>query len=361
MDQFALGAGRAPSASSQTLLRLVAAGRPDTWLGYECHGVESGTFYSRDWPGDPGLSGRFWLDRANVKLSAPLFDLTLGRQAVNFAKAYFWNPLDVFLPFDPRQFDREYKPGVDAARLDIPLSSFSGINLVGAVDRETDASGNFQNSNPLRGAPWTDQAFLARVYTTLWGWDLALQSGKIFGGSQTGLGLAGELGPVALRLEAAHFTALPSGMVPGTLSTPLAQDHTEAVAGWGYHFSQMFDLEGEYFYNGAGLPEDMSSAALRVASGKSLQMGRHLGGLIITSELHPLLNAQLGWIYSFSDGGSAIQPSLRYSISDESDFLFGATINKGARPFVSPALALVPGSEFGSSPDIYFMEYKFYF
>ena len=65
-------------------------------------------------------------------------DLTAGRQAITFGKAYFWNPLDVFFPFDSSQIDREYKPGVDALRIDVPLGAFSGLNLVGAAGR-TDA------------------------------------------------------------------------------------------------------------------------------------------------------------------------------------------------------------------------------
>lgn len=31
----------------------------------------------------------------------------------------------MFLAFDPAQFDRDYKPGVDAVRVDVPLGRFA--------------------------------------------------------------------------------------------------------------------------------------------------------------------------------------------------------------------------------------------
>ena len=58
-----------------------------------------------------------WAELYESKEAAFRFaGLTIGRQAVSFGKAHFWNPLDVFLAFDPFQFDRDYKPGVDAQR-----------------------------------------------------------------------------------------------------------------------------------------------------------------------------------------------------------------------------------------------------
>ena len=72
-------------------------------------------------------------DRFNIKQSFDWGDITTGRQAITFGKTYFWNPLDVFFPFGASQFDRDYKPGVDALRVDIPFGRFSGLNLVGSA------------------------------------------------------------------------------------------------------------------------------------------------------------------------------------------------------------------------------------
>ena len=133
---------------SQTIARLTAAGKPSESLSYEIHLVQSLTLSTEKIAGG-GLSGydntstdhvyRYrmldasWnvlerdksqatiaFDRFNAKTSFGWGDVTIGRQAITFGKTYFWNPLDVFYPLDANQFDRDYKPGVDAVKVDIP-------------------------------------------------------------------------------------------------------------------------------------------------------------------------------------------------------------------------------------------------
>ncbi|MGD8383750.1 MAG: hypothetical protein PVJ11_16530, partial [Syntrophobacterales bacterium] len=202
---------------SQNLLRLIAGGRPTGQLTYEVHGIQSYTYSSAgdgttespifgtsgadqryrsldatwDWHDGDNDVASLWLDRFNAKSALSWADITVGRQAITFGKAYFWNPLDIFLPFDPRQFDRDYKAGVDALRVDIPLGSFTGINLITVAGRELDSSGEFIDDGTLN-ASWYGSAVLGRVFTTVKGWDLAIQGGKIYGGYQLGSGLVGE-------------------------------------------------------------------------------------------------------------------------------------------------------------------------
>jgi hypothetical protein len=142
---------------------------------------------------------------------------------------------------------------------------------------------------------------------------------------------------------------------------PLLEDHLEAVVGTGHKFSKHLNIETELLYNGASLPDDLTASAARWSGGYSLQIGKYLGGIVLSSELHPLVNAQLGWIYSFTDGSSAIQPSCVYSVSDESDFFFGASINRGSRPVVNALGMTTVSSEFGLQPDTYYCQYRFYF
>ena len=166
--------------SFQALLRITAAGRPGDACSYEIHLVNALTYSSRDpgggrpggvdragekrryraldevsewWNGDRAGTVS-WLDRCNIKVALNAVDLTLGRQAVTFGKAHFWNPLDLYLPFDPDQFDRDYKPGVDALRADIPLGNFSGVTLVGVLGRETDDSGRGAHDDRLFDSDW---------------------------------------------------------------------------------------------------------------------------------------------------------------------------------------------------------------
>ena len=253
----------------QSLLRLIAAGRPTEQFSYEVQAVQSFNYSSSgresespifgvgqtetryravdanwDWHKGDNTSAVLWLDRANAKLALAKADLTIGRQAITFAKTYFWNPLDVFSPFDPRQFDRDYKAGVDAIRADKALSSFSGITLIGALGRQLDATGSFVDGDEFFSASWYGSALLAHAFTTVKGWDLALQGGKIYGGYQLGGGVVGEIGPVETRVEAAYFWAQDdSEPLLNPQQGDLVESNFTGVVGVGHRFDNFRDLQ----------------------------------------------------------------------------------------------------------------------
>ena len=370
---------------SQNLLRLIAGGRPTEQLSYEVHGIQSYTYSSAgdgtespifgtsgadrryraldatwDWHEGDNSVASLWLDRFNVKNALSWADITVGRQAITFGKAYFWNPLDIFLPFDPRQFDRDYKAGVDALRVDLQLGSFTGINLITVAGRELDSSGEFIDDGTLN-ASWYGSTVLGRVFTTLKGWDLALQGGKIYGGYQLGSGLVGEIGPIEARAEATYFWAQDSEPLPAPLAGDLVEDGFTAVVGFGHRFDNTLTVEIEYFYNGAGESDDLEESFVRFRSGSTLQMSKHLTGLLVSYEFLPIITGQLTALYSWEDPSGPIQPILTWSPSDNTEVLVGASINFGDRPEQSSTGQPQLQSEFGTFPDFYFMEFKLYF
>ncbi len=371
---------------SQTLLRIIAAGHPDDRVAYEAHAVHSynvstsnsstvvfpfsltggDTRYraldiSRDWLEEDDVSASLWMDRFNVRYSYSKADITIGRQAITFGKAYFWNPLDIFLPFDPSQFDRDYKAGADALRIDIPFGNFSGINLIGALGRELDVLGNYVHGEKTWDTSWYGAAVLTRFFTTLRGWDLALQGGKIYGGYQLGGGVVGEAGTLEVRGEATYLFAEESPPLPSPFRGDLVEDHFTAVLGLGHRFENSLTLESEYLYNGSGDPDNRDEALLRLASGGSLHLGKHLCGVMASYEILPILLGQASWLYSFSDQSSQIQTGLIYSAADEVDVQLGALINTGDRPRGTSILDTHIKSEFGTFPNIYFLEFKIFF
>jgi hypothetical protein len=375
-------------ALSQTLLRLTAAGRPRPWLAYELHGVQTIDYAStRPVPGAtpfglvPGdvryraldatmtwhersdHRATLFLDRANVRLRLPGADVTAGRQAITFSKAYFWNPLDVFLAFDPRQFDRDYKPGVDALRLDVPLGAFAGLNVVGAAGRTLDTFRMATDDDTL-AATWFGSAVMGRVFGTFGGWDLSLQGGKVYGGYHAGGGTVGEAGPLEVRLEAAHFLALASppllqGVLPA--SERLVEDGTTVVLGLGHRFPNTLTLEGEYFRNGLGDANNLEASLLRFGNGQTLDIGENLLGLVAGYDILPILVGYLGWIVSLDDGSFQFQPRFTWAAADEIEVLAGAIVSAGERPDVQPPATLRLRSEFGTFPDVYYAEVKLYF
>jgi hypothetical protein len=365
-----------------TVTRLMAGGRPRSWFRYEVHAVGGLAYTSSglilndtdstatryrvldarwDWLREPNAAGEILFDRFNVRFTFPGADLTLGRQAITFGKAYFWNPLDVFLAFDAAQLDRDYKQGVDGIRLDVPLGNFSGFNLIGVAGRGITATGGYTHPRMMLDSSWYGSSLLGRFFTTVSEWDLAVQAGKIYGGYQVGGALAGELGPLEVRLEAAYFKTEPGQRLPAPLTGAVLKDNLTAVFGLGRSFENSFTLEAEYLYNGNGDPDNLEAALIRRNLGFSPHLGRHMLGVLASYGFLPLLLGQLVWIYSFSDNSSLIQPSLSVSLADEIDLQLSASIGLGRKPVLGPGPSILVQSEFGSFPDVYLLELKFFF
>jgi len=367
----------------QTIFRFTSEGRPSENISFEVHIVqsndfsivdESGNIYTSqsssryraidvtlDWHKDNENYARLWLDRFNIKYSFPLADLTIGRQAITFGKAYFWNPMDIFKPFEPGQLDRDYKPGVDGFMLDISLGDFSGAALIGVLGPEVNIISGFTGKDSTWNSSLYGSALLSRFYTNISEWDFSFQAGKVYGGYHVSCGAIGEIGFLESRIEAAYFKSEKDTPVffqsPGNLS----EDYLAGVIGIGRTFPNTFVFELEYFFNGAGDPDNLELSMLRSVHGMSLNMSDQLLGLMLSYEIMPVFIARFGLIYSVSDHSSQVLPSFFLSLSDEADLIVSATINYGKNPYLYQGSIPRMGSEFGSFPDIMLIEFKYYF
>lgn len=380
------GSSPGPDILSLSLFRLTAEGGLSGWISYECHLVQSFTITSApgrasstfglatgeglryqaldlsvNWVDAEKRDADFFVDRLNMRLAFPWFDLTVGRQAITFGKAYFWNPLDVFLPFDPRQFDRDYKAGVDAFRFDLPLGAFSGLTAVAAAGREITPSGDFKKGNESWRSEWYASALLARAYTNWRDWDLAIQGGKVYGGRQVGAAAAGEIGPLELRLEGAWLSADKSLSLPFPINKDLIESHFSGVIGLGHRFASSLTVEAEYLYNGAGSQDNLDAALYRAAAGVTTNLSRHVVGWTLSYEVAPLCTARVAALLAPSPISAQIQPSLQVSLSDEMDMLVGVIVNLGDRPEGRSALVPDLQSEFGAQSNFLYVELKVYF
>jgi len=364
------GANNASDGLGQGIARLVVGGRPFAWLTYELHEVNTlmletsaagvagglggnvfnsegaGVPYRLDplrFPrpkGDGDVTAAAELDRVNVKLKTPYLDATLGRQAITFGKTYFWNPLDVFAAFGALQLDRDYKSGVDALRIDVPFSDFSGLTLVGAL-------------GALHGrASYDRAALLARAYATLAEWDLSLEGGKRQDGYLVGAAFSGEVATLELRGEGAQFFNAGAGERERAFI---------GVLGAGRHFKNTLYVQLEQLYNGGAVRHDLVTSFALVAAGRLQQASRNVTGAAVSYELVPVLTGSLAGLFSWDDRSFALQPALAYSAADEVDLVGGALFAFGGRPRLGPADGLEFSSEFGTYPDLYYVEAKIYF
>ena len=384
---------------SQLLFRLTVGGWPTDWLSYEAHLVQavsistaeaggtsvletasSETLYRAvdarwDWAEEPGMNASLGADRLNLSFALPFADVIIGRQAISFGKAYFWNPLDVFLAFDPFQFDRDYKPGVDALRLEVPIGDFAGLTVVGAL------------SNVSEDEVWGQSAALIRLWGMLWDTDFAIQGGSVADGYHVGGAAIGELGPLEVRGEAAYFhpreqddSSAAAGGLGGTPTSATASAlgidrpaAVTAVAGLGRRFENSLYVSAEYLYNGIGR-EDAASRWALVTEGHAQHVTEHVAGVMASYELSPLITVSMASVVAIDPDSPSvlIQPGLVYSAADEVEILAGAMLAFGERPGFSSGSGGLGGlaslstssllpSEFGAYPHVFYLEMKAYF
>ncbi len=274
------------------------------------------------------------IDRANISLRFSRFDLTVGRQAISLGTTYFWNPVDLLTNFSPYEFDRDYKPGVDAAKADMTLGEFSGISLIYAAGNDFD---------------FNKSALLLRPFTNLFNFDLSMTTGWYRRDGYVGADFSGEVGPgIGLRGELAYFAAYDD------------TDFAQVVVGSEYRFTNNFYLSAEYFYNGFGTPHTSRYLSKilsdRILEGDLYNISRHYLGVLGSYEITPLFTVSLATIVNLLDGSTLIDPTVIYSLSDNAELVAGMVIGVGEEPRL-PELK----SEFGTYPIYTFVQMKYYF
>jgi len=283
------------------------------------------------------LLWRHELDRLNVRLSFTTAELVIGRQAISWGVGRIWTPADLFVAFSPVEIDREYKAGVDAVSMKIPLGAFSQLEMVYAAF--------------ARDFSRHDAAM--RIQKTVGDFVLGFMGGKFFRDAVVGPFFDGEIGGVGVRGE---FTFTHNtGHVRRERQTFL-----RGVSSFDYRFTNGLYTLLEYYFNGFG-EEDPADypllfASARAARGEIYNFGRHYLGATLQYEPHPLVTASLVGLWNLLDQSGLIGPSLLISLSNEADLRTGAYFPVGAGLVGSRVQ-----SEFGLYPQVYYLELRLYF
>lgn len=299
-------------------------------------------------PGDGGsLSVIGRTDRLRVKIHGEKFDVVVGRQPISFGTGRFFTPLDLVNPFTPATIDTEYKPGVDAVRLDLYSGMASRLTVVTSW-----AGDPITEGQPVS---ITDFASAISGQTAVGTTDLIVLTGLIRGDVVLGGGAEGALGPVSVYGDAA-FT-LPYGD---------EEPFVRATIGAMHRFTDRFVLSGEAYLQtiGTSSPEDLLTTLQgdHFTRGELWLAGLAYAGLAATYELTPLIHLGAVTFVNLTDGSVLAAPSLTWSIADNAELAAGGFVGLGRRP-ETPALP--PGfgirSEFGLYPAVGFVSGRAWF
>ena len=235
---------------------------------------------------------RVWLDFTKGK-----FQVTVGRQRINWSQTFVWNPNDIFNTYSYFDFDYEEKPGSDAVRFQYFTGPASRLEIAAKADKEQRVTA----------------AALYRL--NKWEYDFQALAG-IFEQHDlvAGIGWAGQILKGGFKGEATYFH--PVRDFNDTTSVFLASMEYD------YTFKNSLFIQFEGLYNSNNF--NSKDLLLQQMNAQLLNpKNPFLSGFSIFGNISypitPLVNASLAGIISPSNGMYFIIPSVTVSLSTNLD------------------------------------------
>lgn len=296
--------GRVPVAGGTVEARAVSdqetvfgsvLGTPEFAAGSSARGE---TFFDLRRTLADGADG-FWrhvLYRGSVSVRHPRVVVTVGRQRVVWGSGKFWNPTDVVNPYDQFAFERDERPGADAALAEAALGETGSASALFALRRA--GAGN---------------AVIGRLAGNRLGTDLSILGGRNGRGHLVGADAARNVVDGVARVEAAVT-------IPET-----GRSTAQVVAGFDRALGGAWTLFAEARYNGLG--SDPHRGRDLPLNGLS----RWHSGAGVTYELHPLVKLEGHAIVNLSDGSGFFFPRVRWSVLTNLEAAAGWQVFTGGR------------------------------
>ena len=231
-------------------------------------------------------------DRLYFDYNIGKFEITVGRQRINWGQSFVWNPNDLFNSYSFFDFDYEEKPGSDAVRIQFYPTYSSKLEL--AV--KTDSADNVTAALLYRFNKWSyDIQFIGGYYN---GSDFVM-----------GAGFSGNLFQGGLSGEVSYFH--PRENFSDTTGTWVAS------LGYNYTFSNSFMIQFEALYNGYG----SKSGDFNIQEFYFMQLTPQTLSLTefsffgqVSYPFTPLFTGTLAAMYNPNDHSVYTGPSLSYSL-----------------------------------------------
>ncbi len=244
------------------------------------------------------------VDRLWLQYSTDKFQITAGRQRINWGQTFVWNPNDIFNTYSYFDFDYEEKPGSDAIRVQYFAGPASVIEFAVKVNNQ-------------------DKATMAALYRfNRWNYDFQFIGGMVDQEDLVlGTGWSGQVLDGGFRGEATYFH--PRKSFSDTTGIFLAS------AGYDYTFKNSLFFQFEALYNGNNqssgmfLPGQFSSS---VISPKSLFLPDFSMFASLSYPVTPLFNASLASIVNPKSDLFFIVPFMDISLKENLELSFTAQL-----------------------------------
>ncbi len=243
------------------------------------------------------------IDRLWVSYTRSNLVLAAGRQRINWATNFVWNPNDWFNAFQYLDFDYEERPGTDGLRLTYYAGAVSVVEMA------------------VRAAQTFDNRVYAAMYRfNKFNYDWQFQGGLYGRDAALGFSWSGDIFGGGFRGEVSSY--MPVLDPDGTFS---ASDSITAVAAVGgdYTFENGFYISTEALYNGFGSDEPLDPLLFLTQdfSAKNLTPAKYLVYGSVAYPFTPLINGAFAAIVSPEDRSLYLSPSLTISLFQNTDLL----------------------------------------
>ena len=289
-----------------------------------------------------------WRHRVDrLALSFPIgesVEVAVGRQVVSWASTLILTPADPFTPFDPADPFREYRAGVDAARVRAYPGAFSEVDI---IVRPTTSSDGDQLTALVRGK-------------TNWrGWDVAAWGGVLFDDATGAVSAVGAWAGWAVRTEVAVRDDGNRSVLRGTVGL----DRRFAVRGRDLYVIVEYQHDGF----GAADADDLFQTTLSAAfqRGELQLLARDALATQASYQIQPLWALDLLALTSLSDGSVLLSGGGTWGFSSHSSLRGGTFVGFGddsLAPIAASAAAPTGiGSEFGLTPSVLYLSLTHFF
>lgn len=300
------------------------------------------TWLPLDWTisGQSQLTLRDRIDWGYVRITHGPVSVTVGRQPVTFGRGALWTPEDLIDPFSPFQLDTEFKPGMDAARIDVTLGQVTFAMVGIAADP--------QQRGDLTIAPEASSA-VQRIELSADTTRIGFMNGYVRGDLVGAVDLFVDLHGADLHGELAGF------FVRDPARRPFGRkEFGRAVLGSTFQASSRVHATVEAYWNGSGTTDtaDYEAALMspRLQSGETYNVGVFYAGAILDIVAHPLVHIGAAAIVNLIDGSALIAPSIHVNASNNTVLIAGAFVSLGAK-----------ATEYALYPSLVHFDLKTYF
>lgn len=233
-----------------------------------------------------------FVDRAWMEYASGNWQITFGRQRVNWGMNLVWNPNDLFNTFSYFDFDYEERPGCDALRIKYFTNATSSAELV------------------LKAGHTTDEHTFAGLYRFLaWNYDFQFLAGQSGPDYVSGFGWSGDIKGGGFRGEVSWF-------IP-RLNKPQNSESVVASVSGDYTFRNNLYVQGGILFNSqdTALSKGLSLFDTNL-SVKNMSHSKYALLLQTSYPITPLFSASAASIINADDGSFYIGPTLTWSISN---------------------------------------------